>query len=326
MSANRLRVAVAPSSKHWETSLAEIREIVGRENLEIVGSFDKSCARPCVKGPTAIQRNAQSHRGWRSGWNYLRHPDRLARNAFDGGRNYRPQRDQGGDSCICDSAPSGLNSTAQGKLMLNLAFGQSKYYSDSLSTSTSGQRTTPESSRRSSWSWKALIGYLQRPEELDDRCSWIRKTAPLIQKVFELTRLRPIHDCLSWQRETMNVAGLRNGRNKFKDSFPQLSVFPQKSILRYGLFNLKWRRCTRGVHEPLYHQRTLRQSPRGDAAQKQAQHVASQVLRVPRFASLRRVWVRHHDGNSKRVQLSPLQRRAGEKGLLAGDACAGRND
>jgi DNA invertase Pin-like site-specific DNA recombinase len=82
------------------------------------------------------------------------HPDRLARNAFDGGRVI-DLIDEGKirDLKFCNFW---FESTAQGKLMLNLAFGQSKYYSDSLSVNIRrGQR---QKLNEGIWSWKAPVG------------------------------------------------------------------------------------------------------------------------------------------------------------------------
>jgi site-specific DNA recombinase len=110
--------------------LAEIRTLVARERLEVVGSFEEAQSAMTKGRPQfneMLQRIEQGEANGIIAW----HPDRLARNAFDGGQII-DLLDQGKIHHL-KFCTFWFEPTAQGKLMLNLAFGQSKYYSDNLS-------------------------------------------------------------------------------------------------------------------------------------------------------------------------------------------------
>ena len=108
-----------------ESQEAELNEFATREHLHIVETFRES---QTAKEPGRIVFNemlARVERGEADGilaW----HPDRLARNSVDGGRII----------FLVDSEKiKGLKfptfwfePTPQGKFMLNIAFGQSKYF------------------------------------------------------------------------------------------------------------------------------------------------------------------------------------------------------
>ena len=113
-----------------EAQLTELRDYAKRENLNIALEFvEKQSAK--VPGRPIFNEmmkriekgDADSILSW--------HPDRLARNSIDGGKIIY-LLDTGKLASLkfptfwCDS-------TSQGKFMLNMAFGQSKYYVDSLS-------------------------------------------------------------------------------------------------------------------------------------------------------------------------------------------------
>ena len=83
------------------------------------------------------------------------HPDRLARNSVDGGKiiyliDQGPLKDLRFPTYRFDN-------TAQGKFMLNIAFGQSKYYIDNLSENV--KRGIREKLRRGEWPGWAPLGY-----------------------------------------------------------------------------------------------------------------------------------------------------------------------
>jgi len=108
------------------------------------------------------------------------HPDRLARNSVDGGRVIY-LLDTGKLASLkfptfwCDN-------TSQGKFMLNMAFGQSKYYVDSLSENT--KRGLRQKIRRGEYPSLAPVGYIN-----DSRTKTVvvdKKTAPIIRRAFEL--------------------------------------------------------------------------------------------------------------------------------------------
>jgi site-specific DNA recombinase len=87
------------------------------------------------------------------------HPDRLARNSVDGGRVIY-LLDTGKLASFkfptfwCDSTPRKV------KFMLNMAFGQSKYYVDSLSENT--KRGLRQKVRNGDYPSQAPVGYIKR--------------------------------------------------------------------------------------------------------------------------------------------------------------------
>jgi DNA invertase Pin-like site-specific DNA recombinase len=109
-------------------------------------------------------------------WN----PDRLARNSVDGGRIIYLV-DCGRITAI-KSPQFWFDNTPQGKFMLNIAFGQSKYYVDSLSENV--KRGMRQKVRRGEFPGIAPLGYLN-----DVRAKKImvdRKKSVLIRQAFEL--------------------------------------------------------------------------------------------------------------------------------------------
>lgn len=111
-----------------DAQLVELREFAKRENINIAAEFvekqsAKAPGRP-VFGKLLAEIDA-------SGGNILAwHPDRLARNSVDGGQIIY----------LLDSNKLAslkfptfwFENTSQGKFMLSIAFGQSKYYVDNL--------------------------------------------------------------------------------------------------------------------------------------------------------------------------------------------------
>ena len=112
-----------------EAQIAEVKEFATRENLEIVEYIIES---KTAKSPGRGEFNrmvklleankAQGMVAW--------HPDRLARNSVDGGQLIY-LLDTG--KLLDLKFPSfWFDNTPQGKFMLNIAFGQSKYYVDNI--------------------------------------------------------------------------------------------------------------------------------------------------------------------------------------------------
>ena len=113
-----------------EGQLVELRQYAQREGLTVISEFveaktAKKPGRPIFNDMIARiqQHEADGILAW--------HPDRLARNSVDGGKIiYLIDR-----GVITDLRfPTyRFDNTAQGKFMLSIAFGQSKYYIDALS-------------------------------------------------------------------------------------------------------------------------------------------------------------------------------------------------
>ena len=108
------------------------------------------------------------------------HPDRLARNSIDGGKIIY-LLDTG--KLLDLKFPSfWFESTPQGKFMLSIAFGQSKYYVDNLSENV--KRGNRQKLRNGVWPGKAPYGYINNPKtrgiDVDPDLSKV------VNKVFQL--------------------------------------------------------------------------------------------------------------------------------------------
>ena len=161
-----------------DAQLTELRDYAKRENLNIAQEYiEKQSAkipgRPIFNEMLkCIEKgDADSILAW--------HPDRLARNSIDGGRVIY-LLDTGKLASLkfptfwCDS-------TSQGKFMLNMAFGQSKYYVDSLSENT--KRGLRQKVRMGIFPSQAPVGYLN-----DSRTKTIvveKKKSRIVRLAFE---------------------------------------------------------------------------------------------------------------------------------------------
>ena len=162
-----------------EAQLVELQEYAAKEKLEIVASL---CEAKTAKEPGRIkfaEMLSLIERGKADGiisW----HPDRLARNSVDGGK-------------IIHFVDRGLirslkfptfwfEPTPQGLFMLNIAFGQSKYFVDNLRENV--KRGLRQKIRNGVWPGWAPVGYLNNPKtraiDID------ADKSPKVRKMFEL--------------------------------------------------------------------------------------------------------------------------------------------
>ena len=162
-----------------EAQLTELRNYAKTEHLSII---EEIVEKQSAKSPGRPQFNAMLSRieageangiiGW--------HPDRLSRNSVDGGRIIY-LLDTG--RIVALKFPTfWFEPTPQGKFMLNIAFGQSKYYVDSLAENT--KRGLRQKVRRGEYPNCAPVGYLN-----DSRTKTIvinRKRSVIIREAFEL--------------------------------------------------------------------------------------------------------------------------------------------
>ncbi len=176
-----------------EAQLVELQEYAAKEKLEIVASFQEA---KTAKEPGRMkfaEMLSLIERGKADGiisW----HPDRLARNSVDGGK-------------IIHFVDRGLikslkfptfwfEATPQGLFMLNIAFGQSKYFVDNLRENV--KRGLRQKIRNGVWPGWAPVGYLNNPKtrgiDVDS------EKAPKVKKLFEMyaTGAYTLHSLANW--------------------------------------------------------------------------------------------------------------------------------
>ena len=222
-----------------EAQLVELQEYAAKEKLEIVASL---CEAKTAKEPGRIkfaEMLSLLEKGKADGiiaW----HPDRLARNSVDGGK-------------IIHFVDRGLihslkfptfwfEATPQGLFMLNIAFGQSKYFVDNLRENV--KRGLRQKIRNGVWPGWAPVGYLNNPKtrgvDIDPEKS-LR-----VKKVFELyaTGNYTLHSLANWCVEHK----LKGNKNN-KISISSLQKILQ-NIFYIGLMKFKGE-VFEGIHEPI---------------------------------------------------------------------------
>ena len=222
-----------------EAQLVELKEFAAKEKLEIVASL---CEAKTAKEPGRMkfaEMLSLIEKGKADGiisW----HPDRLARNSVDGGK-------------IIHFVDRGLikslkfptfwfEPTPQGLFMLNIAFGQSKYFVDNLRENV--KRGLRQKIRNGVWPGWAPVGYLNNPKT---RMIDINKSkAPKVKKLFELyaTGKYTLKSLANWCKEK----GLRGNLGK------EIAIGNIQKILQniFYIGLMKYRgEIFEGKHEPL---------------------------------------------------------------------------
>ncbi|MFH0839721.1 MAG: recombinase family protein [Candidatus Omnitrophota bacterium] len=222
-----------------EAQLVELRQHAKRENLEVITELveaktAKKPGRPIFNDMLLqIERNrADGILAW--------HPDRLARNSVDGGK-------------IIYLVDNGVikdlrfptyrfDNSAQGKFMLSISFGQSKYYIDALSENI--RRGIRLKLSKGIWPQWAPIGYLN-----DRQTRGIVKDegkAPFIKRIFELYATSDYS--LMEIRDKISSIGML-GRKDKPLSASQIQTM-LKNPLYYGMFCFNGE-VYEGIHEPI---------------------------------------------------------------------------
>jgi DNA invertase Pin-like site-specific DNA recombinase len=147
-----------------ESQLQELARFASKEQLQIVGVLEESRSAKSPGRPVFDEMLKRVERGDADGvlaW----HPDRLARNALDGGQLIQLLDTH---KLVDLRFPTyTFENTSQGKFMLAIMFGQSKYYVDSLSENVRrGNRTKRE---RGWYPGRAPIGYLNVTTETGEK-------------------------------------------------------------------------------------------------------------------------------------------------------------
>ena len=142
-----------------EAQLFELHEYARKENLEILEEFQES--KSAKKPGRELFNEMMARIDEMDGVGILAwHPDRLARNSVDGGRIiYAVDTTK----IVSLRFPTfWFEPTPQGKFMLQVAFGQSKYYSDNLVENIN--RGIRQKVRRGEWLVRAPFGYVNNPK------------------------------------------------------------------------------------------------------------------------------------------------------------------
>ncbi len=183
-----------------EAQLAELRDYAKKNGLAIVREFIESKTAKEPGREIFNEMVAGLEQGVAHGiiaW----HPDRLARNSIDGGRLiYLVDT---GKVLELKFPTFWFDPTPQGKFMLSIAFGQSKYYVDNLSENV--KRGIRQKLRNGIWPSWAPMGYIN---DLATHTIHVDKErAPIIKKAFELYATGNF--AVKEIRDRVNRAGLR---------------------------------------------------------------------------------------------------------------------
>ncbi|MBI2641928.1 recombinase family protein, partial [Candidatus Roizmanbacteria bacterium] len=217
----------------------ELRSFAQKENLTLIDVLTES---KTAKKPGRIVFNEMLSRivkGEASGilsWN----PDRLTRNAVDAGQIIH-LLDTG--KLLDLKFPTVLfQNNPQGLFMLSIAFGQSKYYVDSLSENT--KRGLRQKVRKGEFPGIASVGYLN--DRINKKIVIDKQTSFIVQEMFSLYakgghRLQDMSDFLA-KRGILTSGGKHISKDRVK--------FLLTNPLYFGYFRYNGE-IHQGIHEPL---------------------------------------------------------------------------
>ena len=217
-----------------EAQIDELREFAQRENLEVIETFvenqtAKEPGRPILN--QMLERMEKDEAKGILAW----HPDRLARNSVDGGRIIY-LIDTGKIEKL--KFPTfWFEDTPQGKFMLNIAFGQSKYYIDNLSENV--KRGLRQKVRRGVFPGPAPTGYIN--DKVNHTIIPDPERFRIVKKLFER------YSTGNYSLKDLTKIGLVSQNGKL------LSVSNIQRLLNnpfyYGAFVFK-KELHQGIHKP----------------------------------------------------------------------------
>ena len=221
-----------------QSQLTEVREFAKKQGLEVAQEFQEARTAKSPGRPIFNEMIKRIEKGEASGiisW----HPDRLARNSMDGGKIIY-LIDLGNISDLRFPTYR-FDNSAQGKFMLNIIFGQSKYYVDNLSENT--KRGLREKVRLGEYPSFAPIGYL------NDKGKIIvdPATSPLVQKLYALCAEGKY--TILELRKLATALGLVSKRSKKVLSYSNVQRILTNPFY-YGLFVYKGE-IFQGNHSPI---------------------------------------------------------------------------
>ncbi len=222
-----------------EAQLFELREFAKKENLNIVREFVESKTAKEPGREIFNEMVAGIEEGKVEGilaW----HPDRLARNSIDGGRIiYLVDT---GKITTLKFPTFWFDPTPQGKFMLSIAFGQSKYYVDNLSENI--KRGIRQKLRNGIWPAWAPLGYIN--DKNARKIIVDKEKAKYIKRAFEMYSTGEYP--LAQVRKVINSLGLVGKKSKL------LSVsnyqYMLKNPIYCGIIRYKGELYD-GKHEPI---------------------------------------------------------------------------
>ena len=221
-----------------KAQITELKEYAEREQLTIKQTFIESQTAKEPGRPIFNDMLSLVEKGCANGilaW----HPDRLARNSVDGGRVI--YLTDTGKLTMLKFPTFWFDATPQGKFMLNIAFGQSKYYVDNLSENV--KRGLRQKVRRGEAIGVAPTGYLN--DLVNHRMVKDPERFRLVRKVFEMYATGSYS--LKGLREIIFDMGLvsRKGKKLSNSNIQKILTNP----MYYGAF-LSNGELFPGIHEP----------------------------------------------------------------------------